>query len=276
MAYQVIGGKLVKVRKNSMGKRYLVNPPGRFEREEPKLAMDKGRYGGSCNITRCQRPNSAYWYNHSTRKFYCRHCAWELNNDSFNKRDAMEIYGHDLCTLWVPDDRGHDIRQLKDFLWTVKYDTVEEAWADARLAVERAALANAIDDYGHPELQVACAARRWMQITVDVDQPAVKDLLDYIEAGKDAEESPVFRVICQIHIDPEAMEDVVQDGIYLAAVARSNGGDYGAITFQGFDGRHETTEEAALPIVVNDGLREKVKKREPITFTVDFGVCAFT
>ena len=61
-------------------------------------ADDKGELNGKCNITRCQKPNSATWYNHSTRKHYCTSCANRLNNDEFNKRDAMRMFGHDLCT----------------------------------------------------------------------------------------------------------------------------------------------------------------------------------
>lgn len=59
----------------------------------------KGTRGGNCNITSCQKPNSAFWFNHSTRKYYCESCAKRLNNDEFNKRDAMRMFGHDLCTL---------------------------------------------------------------------------------------------------------------------------------------------------------------------------------
>jgi hypothetical protein len=59
---------------------------------------DKGVLNGKCNITSCQKPNSATWYNHSTRKHYCPSCARRLNNDAFNKRDAMRMFGHDLCT----------------------------------------------------------------------------------------------------------------------------------------------------------------------------------
>lgn len=61
-------------------------------------ADDKGVFNGKCNITSCQKPNSATWYNHSTRKYYCHSCANRLNNDEFNKRDAMRLFGHDLCT----------------------------------------------------------------------------------------------------------------------------------------------------------------------------------
>jgi len=61
-------------------------------------AENKGVLNGKCNITSCQKPNSATWYNHSTRKYYCPSCARRLNNDEFNKRDAMTMFGHDLCT----------------------------------------------------------------------------------------------------------------------------------------------------------------------------------
>lgn len=61
-------------------------------------ADDKGAFKGKCNITSCQKPNSATWYNHSTRKYYCESCAKRLNDDEFNKRDAMRLFGHDLCT----------------------------------------------------------------------------------------------------------------------------------------------------------------------------------
>lgn len=57
----------------------------------------KGEYKGICNITRCDNEN-AEWYNHGTRKYYCKSCAIRLNNDEFNKRDAQRLFGHDLCT----------------------------------------------------------------------------------------------------------------------------------------------------------------------------------
>jgi len=60
--------------------------------------MAKGELNKECNITSCQKPNSATWYNHSTRKYYCKSCAMRLNNDPFNKADAERMYGHDLCT----------------------------------------------------------------------------------------------------------------------------------------------------------------------------------
>jgi len=59
----------------------------------------KGNFNEECNITSCQKPNSATWFNHSTRKYYCESCAKRLNNDYFNKIDAHRMFGHDLCTL---------------------------------------------------------------------------------------------------------------------------------------------------------------------------------
>lgn len=106
MAYTSINGRLVKVAKKQHGIAVPSDwPPAGVRRPEPdaapKLAADKGEYGGSCNITRCQRPNSATWFNHSTRKYYCRSCAHDLNYDTFNCKDAMDMWGHLLCTEGV-------------------------------------------------------------------------------------------------------------------------------------------------------------------------------
>lgn len=58
----------------------------------------KGEYKGSCNITACQKLNSATWFNHFNQKYYCPDCAHRLNTDEFNKRDAQRLLGHEMCT----------------------------------------------------------------------------------------------------------------------------------------------------------------------------------
>lgn len=60
--------------------------------------IEKGELGGECNRTVCKN-SGARWFNHSTEKHYCSQCADNLNNDEYNKRDAMRLYGHDLCTF---------------------------------------------------------------------------------------------------------------------------------------------------------------------------------
>lgn len=62
---------------------------------------NKGKRGRSCNRTICQKPH-AYFYNHSTRLYYCQDCAMLLNED--NRWDARKLFGHDLCTI-TDDDR---------------------------------------------------------------------------------------------------------------------------------------------------------------------------
>jgi hypothetical protein len=64
---------------------------------EIKLEVSKlkGAKDGLCNRSSCLAPG-ADWYNHSTRKFYCHRCAIDLNH--YNRRDAMELWGHELCT----------------------------------------------------------------------------------------------------------------------------------------------------------------------------------
>ncbi len=64
----------------------------------------KGQYGGSCNITACQKENSAFWFNHFNQQHYCEECAYRLNNDEFNKRSALNKLGHDMCTRIVENN----------------------------------------------------------------------------------------------------------------------------------------------------------------------------
>lgn len=35
----------------------------------------KGKQGLNCNVTACQKPNSAHYYNTVMRAWYCRDCA---------------------------------------------------------------------------------------------------------------------------------------------------------------------------------------------------------
>ena len=39
---------------------------------------EKGKKRGRCNVTACQSPGANY-YNKSTKKYYCRHCADQIN-----------------------------------------------------------------------------------------------------------------------------------------------------------------------------------------------------
>ncbi len=61
---------------------------------EPKK---KGEFAGICNLSRCKSGKPATWYNYGTRNYYCRECAKELNDDPYNRRDAMRLFGHELC-----------------------------------------------------------------------------------------------------------------------------------------------------------------------------------
>lgn len=67
---------------------------------DPPIKEDKGDYNGSCNRTVCQKPGAVY-YNHSTRKHYCKACANLINKENYS--DSMRIFGHDLCTLVEPE-----------------------------------------------------------------------------------------------------------------------------------------------------------------------------
>lgn len=70
---------------------------------EGPARADKGQYGGSCNVTACQLPDSAHWFNHSTRAYYCATCAKAINEANPQSADSfMQSLGHDLCTLGRP------------------------------------------------------------------------------------------------------------------------------------------------------------------------------
>lgn len=82
---------LAKIRKNY----HTYNKPNIPSSYHVNSEALKGVFGGNCNRTICQQ-SGATWYNHSTRKYYCPNCAEMLNED--NRKDAMEIFGHELCT----------------------------------------------------------------------------------------------------------------------------------------------------------------------------------
>ncbi len=57
----------------------------------------KGEKGKNCNREACQAPG-AYWYNHSTQRYYCTTCARLINSANRNDSYVRDL-GHDLCTL---------------------------------------------------------------------------------------------------------------------------------------------------------------------------------
>jgi hypothetical protein len=58
----------------------------------------KGDYKDTGNISRCDNTD-AEWYNHSTKRYYCKSCAMRLNSDPFNYRDAQRLFGHNLLAF---------------------------------------------------------------------------------------------------------------------------------------------------------------------------------
>ena len=55
---------------------------------------EKGKKRGRCNVTACQSPGANY-YNKSTKKYYCRHCADQINWPG-GRADVMALYGAPL------------------------------------------------------------------------------------------------------------------------------------------------------------------------------------
>lgn len=67
-----------------------------------KLSL-KGVHGGNCNVSSCQKPNALY-FNKSTKAYYCKECAEEINWVG-GRADVMKLYGVPLLCEYVPLDK---------------------------------------------------------------------------------------------------------------------------------------------------------------------------
>ncbi|AAQ64176.1 hypothetical protein KVP40.0105 [Vibrio phage KVP40] len=106
MAYEVINGKLRKVKKNKprdydkewskmhesakkqveimdrIHERERIDRLGTRERHEAMIDLAKrnerkGKKGGDCNVTQCQKPGASS-YNTAMRAYYCESCAHDI------------------------------------------------------------------------------------------------------------------------------------------------------------------------------------------------------
>lgn len=64
--------------------------PDRLDRGATSRTMkpekaDKGIHGGSCNRRDCQLADSAYFYNLSTKAWYCANCAGLINEGTLRR-----------------------------------------------------------------------------------------------------------------------------------------------------------------------------------------------
>lgn len=78
--------------------------------ETPELKPDKGLKGGSCNVTRCQKPGANY-FNKGTEKYYCAECAEGINWPG-GRADAMRLYGSPLLCE-IPPEGVDPIEELR-------------------------------------------------------------------------------------------------------------------------------------------------------------------
>ena len=118
MAYKVVGGKLVKIKKNRNRDRQMFNAGVAQERKTNEIVkrqlerfdidklgtMDrhnamydlaernerKGKKGGDCNVTQCQKPGASC-YNPPMRAYYCYKCASDIRNSSLRHGDEPFI-----------------------------------------------------------------------------------------------------------------------------------------------------------------------------------------
>lgn len=57
-----------------------------------KTNVAKGKRGGDCNRTACQRPGAAWWYNKTMQAYYCEGCAAAINESCMHK-DHIVSFG---------------------------------------------------------------------------------------------------------------------------------------------------------------------------------------
>ena len=103
----------------------------RFEmmREKAKTNEAKGKYGGDCNVTQCQK-EGACSYNTAMRAYYCKDCANKINEAS------QRFEGVELCQ--VLEDHSHlldgelnnnkNLDELTAFLRGTKNTSVMQPW----------------------------------------------------------------------------------------------------------------------------------------------------
>jgi hypothetical protein len=80
--------------------------PGLFSGgyDTPIMHPTKGKRGGRCNITACQR-KGAYWYNQVMKAYYCEDCAVDINDHPIQQNDGpwricvldRQVYEHHLA-----------------------------------------------------------------------------------------------------------------------------------------------------------------------------------
>lgn len=68
-----------------------------FMQAKAKTNVQKGKRGGDCNRTQCQRPN-AWWYNKTMQAYYCGDCAGAINESCLTK-DHIASFGSKVYVM---------------------------------------------------------------------------------------------------------------------------------------------------------------------------------
>jgi len=55
-----------------------------------ELTPGKGKEGENCNVTACQEPESAFYYNKVMHAYYCEHCARDI--ERFAQMDGLSLF----------------------------------------------------------------------------------------------------------------------------------------------------------------------------------------
>lgn len=127
MAYQVVNGKMVKIAKQKtkpsvyrshvdtvsarLSEELKQDRMGTRERHEymyEKAANNprKGKKGGDCNVTQCQRPGASC-YNPPMRAWYCHSCASDIRRVSLSHNEEPFIQAEHIKPDYYYDEQGN-------------------------------------------------------------------------------------------------------------------------------------------------------------------------
>ena len=93
---------MTHMRAKAAAKHTVSGASGTMQRHESmeakaKVNADKGKRGGDCNRTQCQRHN-AWWYNKTMQAYYCGDCAGAIN-ESCLTRDHIQSFPDKIYVL---------------------------------------------------------------------------------------------------------------------------------------------------------------------------------
>lgn len=118
------------------------------------ISTTRGELGGLCNRQSCANLD-AQWFHLSTRRYYCRDCARQINR--VNRSEALSLYGRDLCSLGNPLRYFNAGSRLGVVEFIPEHRAGDLAWVPARLTAGTGSWIRVSDVFDSREAAAAAA-----------------------------------------------------------------------------------------------------------------------